>query len=63
MGIAVLPRVLVERELAARTLLPLEVEGLQLENEMIAVWHRDTYKTAAFRRLLEAIPDDSGLQG
>lgn len=63
LGIAVLPRVLVERELAARTLLPLEVEGLQLENEMIAVWHRDTYKTAAFRRLLEAIPDDSGFQG
>ena len=56
LGIAVLPQVLVERELDAHTLIALEVEGLHLENDMIAVWHREKYQTAPLRALLESIP-------
>lgn len=53
LGIAVLPEELVKEELEGGRLIELKVEGLTLNNDFIAVWHKDKYMTPALKTLLE----------
>lgn len=55
LGITVLPEVLVREELSRQTLLSLEVEGLTLKNDLIAVWHRDKHLSPALSMLFSCI--------
>lgn len=52
LGITVLPEVLVKEELARGGLAAVEVAGLALKNEMIAVWYKDKHITPALQALL-----------
>lgn len=51
-GIAILPENLVREELRKGTLKEITVEGLDLKNDMLVVWHRDKHLTAALQALL-----------
>lgn len=59
LGITVLPDLLVKDELEKGTLIPLHVDGLSLENELFAVWHRDKFLPAPQKALLSCIAPDS----
>lgn len=57
LGITVLPEVLVRDAIAEHTLIPLEVGGLNLKNNLYAVWHKEKHLTPALKTLLACIPD------
>lgn len=54
-GITVLPEVLLQESLSNSTLISLQVDGLELKNDLIAVWHRNKYMTPALDTLLSCI--------
>lgn len=55
LGITVLPEILIKEELSRNTLTVLKVEGLSLENDLLAVWHKDKHMTTALKELTECI--------
>ncbi|QHT61108.1 LysR family transcriptional regulator [Paenibacillus lycopersici] len=55
LGITILPDVLVGESLSQGKLIPLSVQGLVLENEIIAVRHRDKYLTTPLKSLFMRI--------
>lgn len=59
LGITVLPEVLVNEELSKNTLISLEVDGLSLTNNLIAVRHKDKHMTPALKHLLSCISIDT----
>lgn len=65
LGVAVLPRMLVEDALAQGTLVELALPGLRLQNQLLAVWHRDKHWNQPQKTLLElvtgAAADGTGL--
>ena len=55
LGITVLPDLLLKDELEKGALIPLDIKGLSLENELFAVWHRDKFLSAPLHALLSCI--------
>ncbi|EAG9406799.1 LysR family transcriptional regulator [Listeria monocytogenes] len=55
LGITILPEVLLKDELAKKTLVPLQVEGMHLKNNIIAVYHKDKHITPALKILLSCV--------
>lgn len=59
LGIAVVPDALVRDEFIQKTLIPLSVPGLSLENKMHVVWHKDKYINASLNTIISMIKRNS----
>lgn len=59
LGITVLPENLLEEGIFNKKLRLLRLEGLKMENKMLAVYHEDKYITGPMQTLLDAIADIS----
>lgn len=55
LGITVLPDLLLADPIAQGSLRPVEIEGVDMKNNMLAVLHRDKYITRPLQALLEVI--------
>lgn len=55
LGITVLPDILLEDSFSEKKLHKIEIEGIEMENKMLAVWHRDKYKTQSLQMILELV--------
>lgn len=55
LGVTVLPDVLVQDAIHSGTLVSVSVEGLSLQNELIAVWHKDKTLSAPLKALLSLL--------
>lgn len=55
LGITILPEALLERDIQQHFLIPLELKGLSLKNDMLAVWHKDKYFGEPLQTFLELI--------
>lgn len=53
LGIAVLPDMMADEEIKRGTLEEVKVEGLELTNNMTAIWHRDKYFSAPLKDFAE----------
>ena len=53
MGITVLPENLLADSLRKKSLQLIEVEGMTMENRMLAVFHKDKYLTRPMQIMLE----------
>lgn len=56
LGLTVLPDVLLREAIACSALIPVEVEGLSLKNDLIAIWHREKYLSNSMKVFLSCIP-------
>lgn len=52
LGITVLPEVLIREEIKKKTLMPLQIKGLTLKNDMYTVIHKDKNVTPSLQNLL-----------
>lgn len=59
LGITILPEVLIKRELEEGSLKKVKVEGLELENDLTAVIHRDKYQSGSLLRFWNLLEESA----
>lgn len=55
LGLSVLPQIIVQKEIEAGELIPLEIEGISLQNKNYVVYHQDKFYSKAMKYFTDAV--------